>query len=349
MPLPKPNKGESQNDFMSRCISFVKHEDPKRPNDQAVAMCGATWRKSKQMHDISFSYQVPIKEIGLVNDEFVIEGTALNAAITGNGHKFLAEELKPSAQTLKGVPLLVDHRNEVDAIKGRVTDASFDETNLSIPFKANVKDPKIQELINDGRLNSVSVGADVRDMDIEMEGDNEVLVPRGIIFRELSLVAVPADTGATFTKALTEAYKTKLKESYLNNCKEVKMSEEQETPEETKPETTPEKPKEEPKEEPEKSEDSETKEILKNLSKQISEFSERVKKLEEKKVKEADEDEAKPKETPKEEPEEDDSEEEEVDDSEEEEVDEKSGYKVVEGHGSIRGGSFTLVRDYGKR
>ena len=32
MPLPKPENNEKQNDFMSRCISFVKNEDKNISN-----------------------------------------------------------------------------------------------------------------------------------------------------------------------------------------------------------------------------------------------------------------------------------------------------------------------------
>ena len=48
MPLPKPNKGESKNDFVSRCIGFVKGEDSSIPNDQASTMCFTQW-KNKEM------------------------------------------------------------------------------------------------------------------------------------------------------------------------------------------------------------------------------------------------------------------------------------------------------------
>jgi hypothetical protein len=44
MPLPRPNKGEQQSDFVSRCIGFVKGEGPDTPNEQAAAMCYQKWR-----------------------------------------------------------------------------------------------------------------------------------------------------------------------------------------------------------------------------------------------------------------------------------------------------------------
>ncbi len=47
MPIPTPSSGEPQNKFISRCISFLADEDPSMPNDQRVAICFNTWRRSK--------------------------------------------------------------------------------------------------------------------------------------------------------------------------------------------------------------------------------------------------------------------------------------------------------------
>jgi hypothetical protein len=156
------------------------------------------------MESLSLNYNVPFKitEAKGDNPSFLIEGVAINATTTSNNHKFLSEELESSANTLTGVPLLKDHQNSVDAIVGRVQEGRFNQNTQNILFKAQVVDSKMKELIKQGVLNSVSVGADAMDIQ-EEEG---TLVPRGIIFRELSLVAVPADSGATFGQALKEAY-----------------------------------------------------------------------------------------------------------------------------------------------
>ena len=60
MPVPKPHKGESQDDFMGRCMSALADSDPDRPQEQRLAMCFSAWReehggeppkKSKQVDD----------------------------------------------------------------------------------------------------------------------------------------------------------------------------------------------------------------------------------------------------------------------------------------------------------
>lgn len=209
---------------------------------------------------LDLNYQVDIAEQGFINGDFIIQGTAINAVVTSNNHKFLSEELQKSAQTLKGVPLLVDHENTVDSIKGRVLVGEFNEEMEKVDFKAKVMDEDIKELIKDGRLNTVSVGAVVEDIDEE----DGVFIPRGITFKELSLVAVPADSGATFQIALKEAYHTKndcgdynaararnlAPKIQLNKQEVKKMSEEQETETSTEPEAEVTKEVEEPKEEP---------------------------------------------------------------------------------------------------
>src|SRR3972149_1222641 len=206
--MPNPKKGESQADYVKR---FMGSEEAKRdfPDEkQRLAVAHSKyreWKKSNSNQELILNYNVPIIESGILDNDFIIQGIAINATTTGNNHKFLVEELKESAGTLKGVPLLVDHKNEISAIKGRVITGEFDEPNTRINFKAKVVDNEIKQMIKNGLINSVSVGAAVRE--IEEQGD--VLIPRGIVFKELSLVAVPADAGATFTTALQEAYKLK--------------------------------------------------------------------------------------------------------------------------------------------
>ena len=53
MPIPKPSTGESQNDYVGRCIRFLENENEgkpageKRPHDQIIAICEQSWRDSK--------------------------------------------------------------------------------------------------------------------------------------------------------------------------------------------------------------------------------------------------------------------------------------------------------------
>jgi len=415
MPLPTPSKGEERNTFISRCIS--KAVGDGMPQEQAVAACHSTWRRAKGIKEpkskmnLKFNYQVPIIESAFVNDDFIITGVALNATVTSNNHKFLAEELKKSADTLSGVPLLIDHRNEVEAIKGRVLNGEYNEEGPKVNFRAHVIDETMKGMIKDGRINSVSVGCAVEELE---ETEDGFFIPRGIEFKELSLVAVAADAGATFDIALQEAYKTvingSIEESYAN-AEEVKkaMSKFNKTnfksneekmearlrilkagrkfkidttefekststqteskyiqqlnisggktmeSEDTKKLEGETKPEEETKEETEKETEEETgteepKDEEAVLDEKLKSLRIKQKQKELKNLQSADEDETvKEPEKPAEEPEKTDEPEDE-DEEEANPTDEawkaftEKGYKVTQSHGSLKGGSFTLVR-----
>lgn len=46
MPIPKPNPGESRDDYISRCMSAQEGED--RDQEQKLAICFDTFRQSKK-------------------------------------------------------------------------------------------------------------------------------------------------------------------------------------------------------------------------------------------------------------------------------------------------------------
>ena len=296
-----------------------------KPNPQSgeVQANDITIKEGKM--GLNFNFQVPIIEKGLVDDDFMIEGTAINATLTSNNHKFLAEELEKSAHTLTGVPLLVDHRNEVDAIKGRVILGSYADEKVN--FRAKVIDKDTRSKIKDGRIDSVSVGANVASIE---DGDDGSFIPRGIQFRELSLVAVPADEAATFGIALSEAYKSNSHKSLIPKG-EAKMSKD-EIIEDKVPEI---------KEEPQK-EKLEQKFTQEEMDAAVKEAVDKVKASDEdEKPEPTPEPVPEKKEEPKVEPEPEPTPEPEA---EEESDAEEKGSMFVQEHGSLRGGAFTLVR-----
>lgn len=154
--------------------------------------------------NLNLKYQVPFTLVenyveGNQSNDFFIEGIAINSTTTDNNHKFVAEELKSAAYSLIGRPLLTDHDDKLKSMAGKVIGAEYDEMTQAIRFKAklnNTEQGKLaKELIRSGDLNTVSIGANVTSFD-ESE---ESIIPRGIKFKELSLVAVPADDNAQFS------------------------------------------------------------------------------------------------------------------------------------------------------
>ncbi len=154
------------------------------------------------------SWNVPITENWTTGgNDFKIKGIAINETTTRNGVEYRGEELEKSVHTLRNKPILKDHKNEIDGIVGRTTEnVLFDSTNRNIMFEGVIMDKNVQEMISDGRINSVSIGAMVSDLEKNEAHDHETFTARGIEFIELSLVAVPADPHATFDKAIMESF-----------------------------------------------------------------------------------------------------------------------------------------------
>ena len=182
-----------------------------------------------------YEFTIPIKESMMVEKDFMIRGIAINATTTRNGITYTAEELKKAAPSLMGKPILKDHENSVDNIVGKVTMCGYNEQAKCIEFEGKIMDEKCKEMISNGLIGSVSIGAMVAGMDeVEVdEGNGQVtcmVCPKGIEFVELSLVAVPADPNANFAKAMYESYnkvkatkeEAKLKEQIdIKNIEEV--------------------------------------------------------------------------------------------------------------------------------
>lgn len=289
---------------------------------------------------LELNYNVPIsvkeyRESGNTEQEdgFFVEGIAINATTTENGHKFLAEELRSFASTLNDKPMLLDHKNEINSIVGRVIKSEFSETAQNVQFRAKVMDEKIKEMIKDGRINSVSIGAVTKEIE---ESEDGTLVPHGLVGKELSFVAIPADPNAQFGigMALKCAYESN---SVGNDLIKLNSGENME------------------KEVSESVSKEEFSKLDEKVDSQAKLLGEMVGKLDEfmAKMQESDEDEAQaePAEEPKEEPKE-EVEEPEVEESEEseeededEEVEESGKYTFVEGYGSLSGGAFSVIRN----
>jgi len=53
MPVPKPNPGEKENDFIGRCISTLTKSDPDRNPKQIQGMCYSSWRETKKLAEFA--------------------------------------------------------------------------------------------------------------------------------------------------------------------------------------------------------------------------------------------------------------------------------------------------------
>lgn len=56
MPIPKPKSGETERDYIPRCMSALDGED--KPQDQKLAICYTNYREVKKVELISVGYRV---------------------------------------------------------------------------------------------------------------------------------------------------------------------------------------------------------------------------------------------------------------------------------------------------
>ncbi len=135
---------------------------------------------------------------------FRVHGTAINVTTTRNRVKYLAEELMQAAPSLKGKPILKDHEAKVESIVGRVLEASFN--GGAVEYDGIILDEQMSRMIQNGLINNVSIKANYKTVAQEGEGEDMIMVPRGLEFLELSLVAIPGDPDAFVASALAEAF-----------------------------------------------------------------------------------------------------------------------------------------------
>jgi hypothetical protein len=64
MPIPKPNKGENQNDYVGRCMHEIASEYDT--NEQAVAICINTYDKGSMSKDTMSRVQLRINGIRMI-------------------------------------------------------------------------------------------------------------------------------------------------------------------------------------------------------------------------------------------------------------------------------------------
>lgn len=179
---------------------------------------------------ISWFAPITILETGVVFEgarDFKIAGVAINSTVTRNNVKYNAEELSASAHSLIGKPLLLDHKNEILNIVGRTTNAYFDPAENNVKFEAKVVRQDIRDMIRDGLITNVSIGARVKSLVKEEKDGESYVTAKGIEFLELSFVPVPGDAGAEITHALEEAFALQEKESQKRETvlEEEKMQE----------------------------------------------------------------------------------------------------------------------------
>lgn len=249
-------------------------------NDIILATKNKKVEASKNWKHVEFF--APISESFINNEqEFFIKGVAINETTTRNGITYISEELEKAAPSFRNKPVLADHENSIFNIVGRTTENVNFERSIEgkgrIMFEAKIMDKRVQEMINDGRIQNVSIGTMLDDLKEDEEAGTVTAI--GMQGLEISLVAVPGDPGAGLANALSESLKLKESCSITKLKETIDMAENDngnddaatETPVETPTETPTETPVETPVETPAE-ETSEAEEKLKIAEAKIAKF-----------------------------------------------------------------------------
>ena len=230
-------------DMVSAIKKSLKQNNPKMKDkdatSRAFAIATDRWKKShggkapgrEELKDWRvLEFYTPIEENFSEGDDFIIRGVAINETTTLNNVKYVAEELEKAAPSFRNVPILLDHKNEIKSIVGRTTErVDWNPNFRRVDFEAKIMDKEIVEMIKDGRIGSVSIGAKVQDLIEEEDGSMKAI---GIYGLEISLVAVPGDSDANLAQAMQRGLTLKeIASDDYKFKKEDKMAEEEKTEE----------------------------------------------------------------------------------------------------------------------
>lgn len=201
-------------DMVSEIKKSLKKQYPnlsdKEIESKAYAMATSVYKKKygkAPSESLLLEYSVPITFTENISEstDFIIRGIAISETTTLNNHKYIAEELEKASATLMNKPLLVDHDQKVENIKGKIISSVWNPIEKRIDFEAKVTDESIKKLIKEGVLSTVSIGAYAKELVEDKDGS---MIAKGLGFAELSFVPCPADANATFVMAMQKLHES---------------------------------------------------------------------------------------------------------------------------------------------
>jgi len=104
--MPKPTEGESQKDFVSRCIPIVMDEGTAGDNKQAAAICYSIWKKAKGLKESTRLCLVRGLEYKEIEGELIVNGLIATSHVDEVGDKVPKITLDAWANDINsGLPL----------------------------------------------------------------------------------------------------------------------------------------------------------------------------------------------------------------------------------------------------
>lgn len=140
----------------------------------------------------------------MIGEKINVNGIAIQPGISKNGIMYTAEELSNFAPTLKGKPILKDHKSATDNTIGLVENTTFE--NGKVNYEGWIKEDGsgILERIGDGRIKEVSIGAFVKQL-VKENDDDEHYIAVGMEGMELSTTPTPGVNGTSLNQAIENA------------------------------------------------------------------------------------------------------------------------------------------------
>jgi len=114
-----------------------------------------------------------------------IRGVLAIPRVSLNGYLYLPEELENAVKKANEVPIYLEHVSANNAVG--VAKLIWNPEKMRVEFEGEVFDEEVEKAIRAGAIKHVSLGADYDILDFF----DSYSVPRGLEFRELSLVAIP--------------------------------------------------------------------------------------------------------------------------------------------------------------
>ncbi len=213
MPLPKPNSGESETAFMSRCMDDEKMRGEYPDRDQRVAVCMTTFRGGKEASMSETENAIDEPEIGYVDYEAQIkaedtdkedEGTFEGyASIFGNkdlGNDVVVEGAFAKSiarRGAKGVKMLYQH--DAKQPIGVYDEIIEDDRGLRVKGRlalATQRGREVFELMKMGAIDGLSIGFKVDSKGYHYDDRGKRRMLKEVDLMEISAVTFPMNPRA---------------------------------------------------------------------------------------------------------------------------------------------------------
>ncbi len=205
--MPKQKKGESQQQFISRCISQKVKEGIEQ--EQAIAICYSQWDNRNKTKAMEFK-SVNIDDYSEDEDknELTIRGYG---AIFGNTDSY--NDIIVKGSFLKTIQENKDriafcYQHDIYNPIGKITLIEEDEKGLLIEVRISDAEDDIKTKIREGILKEMSIGFQV--VKSEWDEENQIRTIKEVKLWEISLVTIAANPMAIVT-----AMKSEEKRNYI--------------------------------------------------------------------------------------------------------------------------------------